>query len=54
MGRYLTRSELDYLMALAFRQASEPDSALVYAERVRIAWRDADPEVKRLLSALQR
>jgi DNA-binding SARP family transcriptional activator/tetratricopeptide (TPR) repeat protein len=54
MGRYLTRSELDYLMALAFRQASEPDSALVYAERVRIAWRDADPEVKQLLSALER
>jgi tetratricopeptide (TPR) repeat protein len=54
MGRYLTRSELDYLMALSFRQAGEPDSALVYAERVRIAWRDADPEVRRLLPELER
>lgn len=54
MGRYLTRTELDFLMALAFRQAGEPDSALVYAERVRIAWKDADPEVKRLLAELDR
>jgi hypothetical protein len=54
MARYMTRSELDYLMARAFRQAGEADSAVVYAARVRSAWRDADPEMKRLLAALDR
>ena len=52
MGRYLTRSELDFLMAKAFRQAGEADSALIYATRVRAAWRSADPEIRRLLAEL--
>lgn len=54
MARYVMRSELDYLMALAFRQAGEADSAVVYSARVRSAWRDADPELTRLLAALDR
>jgi DNA-binding SARP family transcriptional activator/tetratricopeptide (TPR) repeat protein/TolB-like protein len=53
MGRYLTRSELDFLMAKAFRQAGEADSAMVYAARVRAAWREADPEIRRQLAELE-
>jgi hypothetical protein len=49
MGRYEPRSHLDFLMAQAFRQAGEQDSARVYDGYARRAWRDADPEVKRLL-----
>jgi hypothetical protein len=52
MGRYEPRSELDYLMALAFTRAGNRDSAEVYGGYARRAWRDADPEVKRLLGAL--
>ena len=52
MGRYVTRSELDYLMALAFARTGTADSAATYATRVRAVWRDADPEVKRLLAGL--
>ena len=52
MGRYVTRTELDYLMALAFARAGSTDSAAVYATRVRTVWHDADPEVKRLVSRL--
>lgn len=52
MGRYEPRSELDYLMALAFTRARMRDSAAVYAARVRRAWHAADPEVKRSLAAL--
>lgn len=52
MGRYVTRSELDYLMALAFAKSGASDSAAVYASRVRAAWHDADPEVERLLRSL--
>ena len=52
MGRYEPRSELDYLTALAFTRAGAHDSAAVYTARVRRAWRNADPEVKRLLAAL--
>jgi tetratricopeptide (TPR) repeat protein len=52
MGRYEPRSELDYLMALAFTRAGSRDSAAVYGGYVRRAWRDADPEVRRLLAAL--
>jgi len=52
MGRYLPRSRLDLLMAVAFERAGERDSAAVYAARVRAAWRSADPEVRRLLTAL--
>jgi len=52
MGRYVPRSELDYLMSLSFREAGMADSASVYATRIHQAWRQADPEVRRLLSAL--
>lgn len=52
MGRYVPISELDYRMAQAFVQAGEPDSARTYAAYTRSAWRDADPEVKRLLAGL--
>ena len=38
----------------AFAQASEVDSARVYAAFVRRAWRDADPEFKRLLADVPR
>jgi DNA-binding SARP family transcriptional activator len=50
MGRYVTRTELDLQLSLAFARAGEADSAAVYADRVRAAWRDADPEVKRMLA----
>ena len=52
MGRFATISELDYWMAQAFAEAGEPDSARTYATYVRTAWRDADPEIKRLLANL--
>ncbi|MGE0554777.1 MAG: BTAD domain-containing putative transcriptional regulator [Gemmatimonadales bacterium] len=52
MGRYLPRSELDFLMALAFRQAGRVDSSRVYEAYVRKAWADADPEVRALLGQL--
>jgi hypothetical protein len=41
-------------MATAFQQAGESDSARVYAEYVRRAWRDADPEYRVRLAALPR
>ena len=50
MGRYVPRSELDYHMAVAFDAAGMADSAAAYAAHVRRVWRDADPEVKRLMS----
>ena len=49
MGRYQPRSEIDLLMSQAFREAGAADSARVYDGYVRRAWRNADPEVKRLL-----
>jgi tetratricopeptide (TPR) repeat protein len=49
MGRYEPRSEVDYLMSVAFRAAKEPDSAAVYEGYARRAWRNADPEVRRRL-----
>ena len=52
MGRYVTRTELDDLMARAFAAGGQRDSASVYAARVREAWRNADPEVRRLVAAL--
>lgn len=52
MGRYVPRSELDYLMSVSFRQAGMEDSAGVYARYVRRAWERADPEVRRLLGTL--
>lgn len=54
MGRYVPRTELDYWLARAFAAAGRPDSAHVYADRVRAAWADADPEVRRLLPGLPR
>jgi DNA-binding SARP family transcriptional activator/TolB-like protein len=52
MGRYVPISELDYRMAKAFAQAGAADSARVYADFVRRAWRDADPEFRQLLAGL--
>ena len=52
MGRYVPISELDYWMALAFADAGRSDSARVYAQHVQHAWKDADPEVRRLLARL--
>lgn len=52
MGRYQPRSELDYLMAVAFRDAAMRDSAAVYGAYARRAWRHADPEVRRQLDTL--
>ena len=52
MGRYEPRSELDFLMAQAFREAGMSDSARVYGNLVRRAWDRADPEVRRQLREL--
>jgi len=52
MGRYLTKTEIDYLLAIAFGQAGMPDSSAVYRERVQLAWKDGDPEVKARLDSL--
>jgi len=52
MGRYQPRSELDLLMAQAFSKAGDADSARVYEAYVHRAWRNADPELKRLLGQL--
>jgi tetratricopeptide (TPR) repeat protein len=51
MARYEPRSEMDYYMALAFRQLGQRDSAAVYEQYARRAWSNADPEVKRMLHA---
>ena len=52
MGRYVSVSELDFWMARIFAQAGERDSARVYAESARRAWRDSDPEIRKLLALL--
>ncbi len=52
MGRYVPISELDYRMAKLFTQAGEQDSARVYGGYARRAWRDGDPEVRRLVASL--
>ncbi|MGH7648270.1 MAG: hypothetical protein ACREND_09145, partial [Gemmatimonadaceae bacterium] len=52
MGRYVPRTEIDFLMALSYRDAGKADSSAAYAALVRRAWRNADPEVKRQLAAL--
>lgn len=54
MGRYVPRTDLDYLMSLAFARAGQRDSAVTYAQYVRRAWIDADPEVRRRESGLPR
>jgi hypothetical protein len=51
MGRYATRSEMDYLMAQAFDAVGRRDSAAVYAGFVRRAWREADRAVQKRMSA---
>ena len=52
MGRYEPRSELDYLMSVAFARAGATDSSRVYEEYVRRAWAAADPEIRRRLAGL--
>lgn len=52
MGRYQPRSELDFLMALAFQRANLPDSAARYEAFVREAWKDAEPESRSRLAEL--
>lgn len=52
MGRYMPRSEIDLRMSNAFRAAGMADSARVYGEYVARAWKNADPEVKRLMVKL--
>ena len=52
MGRYQPRSELDYLIAVAFARGGQADSARRYAGYVRKAWARADPEVRRRLAGL--
>lgn len=54
MGRYATRSEMNYQMSLAFAKANQPDSARTYASYVRGAWVHADPEFAHRLAALPR
>lgn len=49
MAPYATRSELDFLMARAFSAAGDPDSARVYLARVSDSWKDADPEIRRMI-----
>ena len=52
MGRYAPRSELDYEMSIAFRQAGQADSARRYASFARAAWVRGDPAFIQRLSAL--
>ena len=54
MGRYEPRSELDLLMAEAFRMAGMRDSSDTYAGYAKVAWAHADPEVEAQLSAFER
>ena len=54
MARYVPRSELDLHMARAFHARGDADSAAAYLAHVRRAWRDADPELRRELRALER
>jgi len=54
MGRYLPRTEVDFWMAVAFRDAGQADSASTYAAYTRRAWANADPEVKAMAARLDR
>jgi hypothetical protein len=54
MGRYVTRSELDWWMSRAFAAANQRDSARVYAGFVRAAWKNAEPMVRAKLDSLPR
>lgn len=51
-GRYVPRSELDFLMAKAFVLAGALDSARVYGRHAADAWQAADPMVRRRLAHL--
>ncbi len=53
MGRYVPRTELDWYLAQVFRQAGQIDSTAVYAGYVEEAWREADPEIRKLLDAIR-
>jgi tetratricopeptide (TPR) repeat protein len=52
MARYVPISELDFWMARAFTESGEADSARVYTEYVDRAWRNADPEFRRVSSSI--
>ena len=52
MGRYVPHSEIDWWLARTFAAAGQPDSAHVYAEYVRSAWRHADAAVRARLDSL--
>lgn len=52
MGRYQPRSELDYVMTVAFRRAGQPDSAQRYLGFVRMAWKNAERESRARLEQL--
>jgi DNA-binding SARP family transcriptional activator/tetratricopeptide (TPR) repeat protein len=52
MGLYVPRSELDFEMARTFAAAGAMDSARVYAKYAILAWRNADPRVRRQLAKL--
>jgi DNA-binding SARP family transcriptional activator/tetratricopeptide (TPR) repeat protein/TolB-like protein len=54
MGRYVTRSELDWWMSRAFAAADRADSARVYADYVRAAWKNAEPMTRARLDSLPR
>ncbi|MGH7733812.1 MAG: hypothetical protein ACREOE_08985, partial [Gemmatimonadales bacterium] len=52
MGRYEPRSELDFEMVRAFIAAGKQDSATAYVDRLKEAWKDADPAVRARLDTL--
>ncbi len=52
MSRYVAHSEIDWWMARAFALAGQTDSARVYAQYTREAWRHADPVIRARLDSL--
>jgi hypothetical protein len=54
MGRYMPLSEIDWWLSRTFAASGQSDSAHVYADYVRSAWRRADPAVKVRLDSLPR
>jgi len=51
---YLTQTALHAVLAQAFDQAGEPDSALAHYRTVLVAWRNADPEFAGRIAAIRR
>jgi DNA-binding SARP family transcriptional activator len=51
MAPYAMPSEIEFLMARAFTAAGNPDSARVYLARVGDSWKDADPEIRRMIDS---